>query len=211
MGMASNSPLFSDVATEYMEVKRLSLRASTYFVQTNMLKHIVASLGKLKIKDIRGYHCQNSVNRWAGRLPGSVSSVKILANQIFEYAIRNGYIRDNPMDGVILPKKAEKKREDNYYTKQELSMFLTFIQKNKPSYYPLFRLLAYSGMRIGELLALTWDDIDLEASTISINKTLSRSKLEGDTIITKPKTKTGVRMILIDDVTTQALASHKQE
>lgn len=86
-------------------------------------------------------------------------------------------------------------------------MFLTFIQKNKPSYYPLFRLLAYSGMRIGELLALTWDDIDLKNGTVSINKTLSRSKLEGDTIITKPKTKTGVRMILIDDVTTQALAS----
>lgn len=209
--LANRNITFETLALQFMDAKKASLRKSTYLVQKNMLNRILASLGNLKMKNIRGYHCQNAVNRWSKKAPATVSNIKILANQVFEYAIKNGYITKNPMDAVIMPKKPAKKRENNYYTKQELNEFLTFVKQDRPSLYPLFRLLAYSGMRIGELLALTWDDIDLEASTVSITKTLSRVNDEGRTTIEDTKTKAGRRTISLDATTINILASYKQE
>lgn len=201
---------FGVVATRYMELKRPSLRESTYLVQANMLKKIIATLGNIQVKKIKEYHCQNAINQWYKEAPATVSNIKILANQVFKYAIKQRFISYNPMDGVILPKKAEKKREDNYYTKQELTDFLEFVKSDRPGYYPLFRLLAYSGMRIGETLALTWDDIDLENGTVSINKTLSRVSYDGVTGVSDTKTRAGIRTISLDAITLKVLSSHQQ-
>lgn len=206
----NNDFTFEEIAIKYIEIKKTSLRQSTYLLQENYLKRILSSFDKLKLKDIKTYHCQNAVDAWYKETPASTSAIKNLASQVFDYAIKNEYISSNPMRGVIMPKRPNKKRENNYYTKQELSEFLEFVKRDKPDFYALFRLLAYSGMRIGEALALNWGDIDLNNSTITINKTLSRIALEGATDIEKPKTAAGMRTIYLDSETTQILRDHQQ-
>lgn len=104
------------------------------------------------------------------------------------------------MNNVIKPRQKRIYKEDNHYTKEELKTFLAYSKKEKFHVYVLFRLLAYSGMRIGELLALKVSDIDFDTSQISITKTISRtadSRFE----LHKPKTTAGDRIISVDSDT----------
>lgn len=76
--------------------------------------------------------------------------------------------------------------EMDFWTLDEYLLFRESIQ-DKPASYLCFEVLYWTGMREGEMLALTASDIDFEKKTISINKTFSRS--EGKDVITVPKTK----------------------
>ena len=88
-----------------------------------------------------------------------------------------------------------------FYTPEEFKQFISGIKKFK--FVVLFNVLFYSGMRIGELLALQWDDIDFVERTIYIRKSLSdrkcpkREKTGKSYIITTPKTKSSIRKLLM--------------
>lgn len=110
----------------------------------------------------------------------TISGVNTCANMIFNYAIRNKLIRDNPRDGAVVPKKAitvedlEKDSiEETYFESEELNTFLGAVLKvglelDKEWFYTL----AFTGMRPGELVALKKDDLDFNNNTIRITKTL---------------------------------------
>lgn len=66
--------------------------------------------------------------------------------------------------------------------------------------YTLFRVLAFCGLRRGECLALTWDDIDFSDKTMRINKTLTQG-VKGKQIVQAPKTRKGRRTIVLDEFT----------
>src|SRR5690606_28669398 len=80
--------------------------------------------------------------------------------------------------------------------------------KHSIQYEVLFTLMARTGIRIGEALALTWDDIDLKNKTITINKTLVYP-LNSKPYISTPKTKNSIRKITIDDKLVKLLKKHK--
>ena len=110
-------------------------------------------------------------------------------------------IDNNPFKRVIVPRLKQQTTKDNYYTKQELSHFLECCKKECDlKYYAAFRLLAYSGMRKGELRALTWNDVDFNKNTISINKTATIDET-GKTVIQLPKTHNSTRVISMDSQT----------
>lgn len=99
--------------------------------------------------------------------------------------------------------------ETQFYTKEELKKFLDCLEKeNNYMVFAFFRLLAYSGMRKGEALALTWEDIDFNANEISITKALSRGK---DNRLYIKSTKTGIsRTIKMDKKTMDILKEWKK-
>lgn len=72
-------------------------------------------------------------------------------------------------------------------------------EKNYKS-FTLFRLLSFSGARKGEILALSWNDINFKENEIRINKALSRGE-NNRIIIQTPKTKSSIRSIKMDDIT----------
>ena len=78
--------------------------------------------------------------------------------------------------------------------------------ENKPETKMAFLLLYWTGMRIGELLAITYNDIDLEKHTISVNKSYQR--IEGRDIITPPKTPKSKRIITIPPFLTEELKEY---
>ena len=83
-------------------------------------------------------------------------------------------------------KKSE--NEMKIWNLENFTLFLTKVQKEEPKL--AFKLLFWTGMRIGELLALTFADIDFENNIIKINKTLS--KVNNTILITDPKTKASI-------------------
>ena len=83
-------------------------------------------------------------------------------------------MKKNPMKKVILPKiERDNKKFDNFYSKDELNTFLRDAKQYNFRYFMFFRLLAYSGMRKGECLALKWTKIDFKTSNIDINMSLA--------------------------------------
>lgn len=109
----------------------------------------------------------------------------------------------------IKPNCADKLEKDNvYYTREELNKFLAVAKQQGLKKYALFRLLAYSGIRIGELLALTWQDVSFVSKTIRVNKTMVYIK--GKKPFTQsPKTKTSNRLINMDNETIEVLKAWK--
>ena len=105
------------------------------------------------------------------------------------------YVEDNPCRkaGAIGKSKGEPK---DFWMQEEFNAFLETVS-DKPETRMAFLLLYWTGMRIGELLALTYNDINLEEKTISINKSYQR--LKGKDMITQPKTPKSIRVITMPD------------
>lgn len=126
-----------------------------------------------------------------------------------DFAIKRGYIQTNPFTYVDTPVKLKKKqasmeeKKDNFYTREELKTFLQCLkQESNVKAYTLFHLLAFSGMRKGEALALTWKDIDFKNNAIQINKVISRGK---NNELYLKSTKTGIARTIVMDNTTMAI------
>lgn len=167
--------------------------------------HILPALGNKVIDQITYNDCQLAVIKWA-KTQKRFSTYKDYASKVMKYARKNKWINYNPFDDVDMPKKWEenKKETDKFYTKEELNTFLNWAQSNL-SYqdFTAFRVLAYSGVRKGELRALLWDDVDFKANTIDINKAI-RMK-EGKEYVGQTKNDPSMRIIGLDDVTIKIL------
>ena len=170
--------------------------------------HILPELGSRPIKSISVTDCQRVINNWSNCY--ACSTYKCYASNIFKFAVKLGMIATNPMDLVDMPrkKKSTKKDSDKYYTQSELADFLGWVKvKNSDQYFAIFRLLAYSGMRRGEMCALNWSDINFEKGTLRINKSVMRSR--NNFSISSPKNAFSERMISLDPETVRILRHWK--
>ncbi|ASV67615.1 site-specific integrase [Cytobacillus kochii] len=210
--LSKQSVLFEDIFKEWWDIHSKTIKPSTKYSKLSKFdKHILPRFGKLKIKEITKGYCQKVINEIANEI-NSVNDIKIQANLVFKYAVKMDYILKNPMEYVTIPKKEETflaaKEERNYWTKNEVKEFLKLAKKHMSmQYFMMFYLLIYTGMRKGELVALTWDDIDLKEQTININKTMFFEK--GKEIVQTAKKYASNRAIDIDSHTTKILTSWK--
>ena len=199
---------FSELADELFEQYKNTVRESTYVAQKLAYKkHIFPLFGNLKISRISIPYCQKQVNHWYSYYK-KYSNLIGLTSSIFKYALSLRLIRNNPMDAVIRPKRKKRIDEERYsapyYEKEELLEFLE-IAKNYPDpIYPIFRILAFTGLRKGELLALRWKDIDFEKRTLSVKQTLATCD-KWEIKFQVPKTEKSLRTISIDSETLQVI------
>ena len=130
--------------------------------------------------------------------PYSSSYLKTLHNQlsaIFNYAVRFYDLRSNPASKAG-NMGSEERKEMLFWTKEEYQKFSEVMMDKPPSYYA-FQMLYWTGIREGELLALTSADFDFEKGTVKISKTYQR--LKGQDVITSPKTKKSNRTVQMPD------------
>lgn len=122
--------------------------------------------------------------------PRSPSYLRSITNQmsaIMNHAVKLYGLRENPMHKV---KRTGSKRagEMSYWTKEDYLAFSRSMM-NKPDSFPAFELLYWTGMRVGELLALTPTDFDLNPARPTVGITKSYQRLQGRDVTTSPKTK----------------------
>lgn len=192
---------FQDVYDQWFSNHSKTIKQSTKkAIESKFNKHILPRFGKLKMKEITRPYCQKMINEIAQSIT-SVNDIKIQANQVFKYALKMDIISKNPLEHVSIPrqqkeliKEETEAEERNYWKKDEIKKFLT-ITKQELSFrdHVLFHLLIYTGARKGEVLALTWEDIDFEAGSIRFAKTLFHT--ERQFLIQTPKTKESRRLI----------------
>ncbi|PEU67485.1 site-specific integrase [Bacillus cereus] len=194
------------------ESHALSIKESTQSNVKNIFtSRILPCFGSMKINKITVVHCQRVINKWAKQYR-SFRDVRTYFSMVMNYAVNLGLIDFNPMDKVITPKLQVdgRTKTGKYFSVEELKKFLeyAFIECDIKM-YNFFRLIAFTGMRKGECLALTWDDINFFSGELSINKTVYY--INGRYVVSDPKTKTSKRVIDIDQQTLDTLKKWRCE
>ncbi|WP_251869157.1 tyrosine-type recombinase/integrase [Enterococcus italicus] len=216
LGSKNKKTTFNELYELWLVNYKSSVRAST-FIATDyrVKKYILPTFGGLIIERIDLKTAQQQVNEWSKKFDMYTKLLSYL-RRIMDYGVSLELIDSNPFRKILVPKRnnTELKREKyKFYTKEELKIFLNQTIENEKlvpeknlmhKYYAnydiiLFHTLAYTGLRIGEALALTWNDLDRSNRLITVNKTLSDK--EKGFIITEPKTRQSNRIITIDDKT----------
>lgn len=168
------------------------------------------------MKDITRTEYQKWINELCEHYSeGTVRRIhSIFSNAINDAVNEFRIIRENPIQRIKIPKEVSKESDVRHFTKEQLNHFLGSLQtpqkkakyKHSQQYYALFTLIARTGIRIGEALALTWDD--LEGDRLTINKTLVYP-LNSEPYISTPKSKASGRTIKLDGHTVKVMRRHK--
>lgn len=203
-------PTFGELAQLWLENYKTTVKPSTFEnVKSKVEKMTEEHFEGLKLKKITVAYCQRVVIELSKSYVLYNHYLSVI-NRIFKYAVLMDVIDSNPFDKVIKPKSRQTQRKGNFLTKEELKKFLKLAQNTTLSYFfPLVHLMAYTGFRQGEALALKWSDIDFENKKITINKTAVRIK-EKQSLQT-PKTKNSKRVISIDPNTLSILKNWKKD
>ena len=174
--------------------------------------HILPRFGNYYIDKIQVSQVQTAVHEWREILQ-EFKTVFNKFNRVVKYAYKLKYIKENPCDFVILPSKPlikHKKETLDFYTKEQLETFMDCLAKmNTRKWEAFFRILAFTGLRRGEALALTWDDIDTKQGLLTVNKAVKRG--ENGQYVGSTKNESSVRTITIDDNTIKILKAWKAE
>ncbi|SEV81765.1 tyrosine-type recombinase/integrase [[Clostridium] fimetarium] len=141
---------------------------------------------------------------------GTIKYVNSLIYSCLQDAVGDKIIPDNPSDGAISKIERTEPVKREALTKEQQALFIDFISNSDiyKIYLPLFSFMLGTGCRLGEATGITWSDINLKESTISINHTLSYKAVnkEHKFFIGTPKTKASTRTIpIIDDLRKQLL------
>lgn len=200
-----------------------NVKLSTYVSYEMLIRqHLKPKLGSVLLKDLNSEVLQKFYNEQVanGRSDGkgglSPKTLRNLHNMIHEclqQAVYNNLIHRNISEATNLPKCSNKK-EIRVLSKDEMQRFLRIISKERLKC--AYILLLGSGIRLGELLALKWSDINFESGIMSINKTLNRLKTLDENSPTKtrlifqePKTDKGKRLIPLSPKILDELLLHK--
>lgn len=204
---------FEEVYDSWLEAYKTTVKESTLYKTEQLFKnHIIPAFGKKKITEITPMIAQEQMNSWHKKYTRA-ATIMNYAGMVFNYAIRIGLIQTNPTKVISKPTHQKKVQEDedmNFYDKEELKTLMDTLENGSNfRAYAFFRLLAFTGMRKQEALALKWQDIDFENRTLNISKAVSR-KATGLYIQT-PKTPASIRRISIDDKTLAILRDYKKQ
>lgn len=195
---------FESFVDIYKNDIRSRIKETTWLTKVNIIdKKILSYFGKRKISEIQTKEViawQNDLLRQKDKTgkPYSECYLKTIHNQlsaIFNHAVRFYALRTNPA-AKAGNMGNEKRKEMLFWTKEEYLRFAD-VMMDKPVSYYAFEMLYWSGMRLGELLALTPSDFDFQNNTVTINKSYQR--LHGEDVITTPKTKKSNRTIKMSE------------
>ncbi|MBO4915088.1 MAG: site-specific integrase [Oscillospiraceae bacterium] len=185
--------------------------------ELRIYRHITPQLGKIPL----GKLTQGDLLRFYGQLKrkgrlqfadklGKGLSDKMLRTchalikAALQKAVDEKILRDNPAVGCKLP--PQRAKEMQVLTPEEMQRFL--IQAKYDGYYEIFLVALATGLRRGELLALQWDDLDLDTRELRVRRTVRRT--EGRLLVSEPKTDAGFRTLLLPPSVVKVLVAYKE-
>lgn len=161
-------------------------------------KNIQPVMGSMKLCDVKPLHCKVVLNRMEESYAGStIRQAYIAMGTMFRSAVMNDLISKHPMDGVRYTKPVRAVNDIKFLTVEEQRKFLA-TAKRSHNYYQ-YALLLETGLRTGELIGLTWDAVDLDKRTLTVNKTLEYRYQQGCWRAGPPKTQQSYRTIPLTD------------
>lgn len=200
-------PTFSKAFDIYIEEKSLSLKPATiqHLVTTkNFLTKYIADIPIDEITEWQRFFVklQETKNVGYDYLTKKIRQVR----EMYAFFIKKGLIDKNPLEDVRLANFGGVKNRRRAFTEDEKHRFLDVCRSNYPQWLLLFEMYFQTGCRRGELLAVTFNDIDFSNKVLHIYKNVARGRIKGSygEMITQPKTKGSIRDVpLSQNVVTQ--------
>ena len=164
----------------------INLRYHTIRAYSNIIKnHIKPNIGFYRLSQITTSTLQEFINKIYVEKSFSKNFLKNILKVLktsFAYATDVvGFVKENPALKVKLPKYDVPDPDPAHiFTKEEIDMILNRFKKNHAFYYAALTAY-YTGLRVSEVFALTWDDIDLENKTLTVNKNVIEKNHIGST------------------------------
>lgn len=198
------------------EVKPGSVR-----VRRSRLNLILKYFGGARLADIKRIDYQNMLLDLKGKYADeTIISTHATAKMIFRRAIELQLLKSDPTRYSRVPRKVRTVEDiengtelPKYMEKEELSRFLSAAKRiGVDKDYAVFMVLAYTGLRLGELIALKWKDVNLESCNISVTKTYDNINNNVRAFqLVPPKTEAGIRNIEFDNVIKKVFEDHKAQ
>lgn len=202
---------------------KTGIRETTFASYVRYYKRYVEpEFGKMKLKNVTYSSIVLFLNEMAvkrGLSFGSIRNIKVVLSMVLDIAVKDNVLKSNPCQGTLKELQREygkDTKEVRALTLEEQKLFESFLAKpgRYNRYYPIFTVMLWTGMRVGEVLGLTWDDIDFENNEIDVNHTLlyyDKGKGEGsDYKINPPKTKSSNRTVPMLPKVREALIKEKE-
>ena len=161
-------------------------------------RNIQPVIGKMLIANVKPMHCKKVFIQMDADYAGStIRQAYITMGTMFKAAKMNDLIAKHPMDGVRFSKPVRAVDDIHYLTREEQRLFLETAQRSHN--YNQYALILETGLRTGEMIGLTWDAIDFERRTLTVNKTLEFRHAQKVWRAGPPKTQQSYRTIPLTD------------
>ena len=221
LAVADSTETFATFLDRWLEVTlpASSRRPSTQEFYASLLRnHVIPQLGSIRLRDLTPLRIEGlmlELQRGQGRPKPLAQNTRrgvydALANAL-DTAVREQLIARNPARQIDRPVKA--RSQGQTFSPDQVKALIDAAEQHTDSrvrrYAPLVTLVAYTGVRIGEALALRWQDLDLKRGEMRIAATVVSSKREGLTRQEFPKTASGVRVVPILPAVARALSQQR--
>jgi integrase len=173
--------------------------------EQNCRKHIVPALGRVKLKNLTQAHVRGLYKEKVQSLsPRSVRYIHVTLHKALQQAVHDGLIPRNVTQAVKPPQI--QREEIRPLIPEQAKTLLNTARAEDDRLEALYVMAITTGLRQGELLGLKWDDVDLDAGTLQVRRTLTTAK--GGPVLSAPKTKGSRRGVKLSQTALQALRSH---
>lgn len=193
---------FEQAVSEYLYISKLQLKPNSYRSMESRIKNHIEPyfkktyIHKMTKKEYINWQVEINKKTYCARYK---KNLHVCFVTFLNYCMKNYDLKVNVAQQVGNFKNTSYEVEGDIWTSKEFNTFIESVDDKL--YNVFFKLLYYTGVRLGEALALTIADIDFENSTIRINKNMTRfTDKNGEHVIVPPKTKKSIREIGIDDV-----------
>ncbi len=205
-GIAPQNILFGDYLDQWLASTKDTVGPRTYQrAEIAVRVHIKPKLARIRLDKLTALQLDGLYRDKvkSGLSPRSVQIIHATAHKALKQAHRWRMVRENVAEHATPPRSTS--REMQPLTKEQTRILLRTAQRTQPKLYALYALVATTGARLGELLALQRADVDLEAGTIRIIKSIHNGH------VTAPKTNAGKRTIRLSRVALEAIENHLKD
>ena len=218
----NNKITVDDLYIKWKSLKRV-LKDNTFKNYQYLYEYFVSDqlgailISNLKKSDIRSFY--NSLAEERHVKVSTIDSIHTVLHQVLQIALDDEYITNNPSDNALKELKqsrTEGKKTNKALTLNEQLLFEKFLETSSryKGWYPVFITMLWTGLRVGEVTGLRWEDIDFENDTINVNHTLvyydTRTQNGVTFAINTPKTKAGERIVPLLPRVKEALLMEKE-
>lgn len=214
---------FKELLKEWLDSKVVHLcKMRTYLRYREIVQnHLKADIGEYRIQNITSQQLseylamkyKNGNLKTAGALSTStVNIIRTVLKLVMQYGCDCGYVTNNPV--LSVPRVKNRAKSVSAFTQQEQRRIEKAICESKDRRLIGVKISLYTGLRLGELLALRWQDVDLVSGILCINKTVYQVKNDKGcwtTIIDRPKSEASVRCVPIPTMLLKELRAYNRE
>jgi integrase len=200
----------ADFLSEWIITKKPVVTPHTWRTYSQLVRdYIGPSLGRTKIRDLSSHQIQRFYNSCveAGVGLRTIQKTHTVLHASLNYAMKAGMIGRNPVKAAQPPKPIPK--EMQFLNSKQAKRLLLTAKENKDPILALYHLAIVTGMREGELLALKWENVDLDLAILNVRFNLTRAN-GGGLQLKLPKTKASIRSIKLGNETLKILKEHRR-